>query len=406
MGLLSMLGVNIPGLGGGSANGNPFSGLVGGGFPTPPTQVGSGFSSLIPSLVQAFEGKLGNAPQATEPPTAVKDTQALTPQKPNPDMQGGAKPADQSVQPPAMFVAPPKPQAVQKVQQPSSLPPPNIKPVSGSVDPKMLWDGLKARGLDDAQAAALLGNWKQESEFKPSAFNPGEGASGFTQWREARRSGLMNYARATGRNPTDPNVQMDYTIREAGIKPDETGTVRVDPGGPAFARARGDITKANAALKGYIRYGSPYNQGGEGTRLSNAIAYYNMFAGGGSTSPTFDAMSAPAGMSVAPGSPVTGVGPAGGFGGPNGFTAGPDTNTALASGTGPKKPKFGGATGGPPDPGASPGRTVHNELNLDYKRYAVRKNIDHLRALSPVAKITALENIGKGLSVNGGGSTS
>ncbi|RWH41202.1 MAG: hypothetical protein EOQ79_02200 [Mesorhizobium sp.] len=148
--------------------------------------------------------------------------------------------------------------------------------VSGSVDPKTLFAGLKARGLNDAQAYATLGNWKQESEFRPGAINPGEGAMGFTQWRDARRSSLDNFAKATNRSPSDPETQMDFYVREAGIVPDDTGTVRVDPGGAAFAKAT-DIEGANRALKGFIRYGSPYDKGGEGTRLANALAYQKLY---------------------------------------------------------------------------------------------------------------------------------
>ncbi|WP_434723038.1 phage tail tip lysozyme [Mesorhizobium sp. RIZ17] len=150
--------------------------------------------------------------------------------------------------------------------------------VAGAADPKALFAGLKARGLNDAQAYATLGNWKQESEFRPGAVNPGEGAVGFTQWREGRKASLDNFAKATGRSATDPETQMDFFVREAGIVPDDTGTVRVDPGGGAFAKAT-DIAGANSALKGFIRYGSPYDKGGEGTRLANALAYQKLFGG-------------------------------------------------------------------------------------------------------------------------------
>ncbi|RWL45309.1 MAG: hypothetical protein EOR60_15315 [Mesorhizobium sp.] len=148
--------------------------------------------------------------------------------------------------------------------------------VAGAADPKTLFAGLKARGLNDAQAYATLGNWKQESEFRPGAINPGEGALGFTQWREGRRTSLENFAKATGRSASDPETQMDFFVREAGIVPDTTGTVTVDHGAAAFAKAN-DIQSANSALKGFIRYGSPYDKGGEGTRLANALAYQKLF---------------------------------------------------------------------------------------------------------------------------------
>lgn len=165
------------------------------------------------------------------------------------------------------------------------------KTASGSVDPQMIYTGLKQRGLNDAQIYATMGNWKQESEFRPGAINPGEGAVGFTQWREGRKSSLENFAKATGRSANDPEAQMDFYVREAGIVPDQTGTVLVDPGGAAFAKAT-DVQGANRALKGFIRYGSPYDKGGEGTRLANALAYQKRF---GSASPAVAAVNSEAG---------------------------------------------------------------------------------------------------------------
>lgn len=164
----------------------------------------------------------------------------------------------------------------------------------GSVPAQYIYQGLKKRGLNDGQIFATLGNWKQESELNPSAINPGEGAIGLDQWRLERRTALENLARQQGKSPTDPDVQMDFYVDE----------LKRHPGGGAFL-ASSSIEDANRALKGFIRYGSPYDKGGEGTRLNFALAYSRQgFAGGtdpqitGSTAspaPTFDAMSAPAG---------------------------------------------------------------------------------------------------------------
>lgn len=144
------------------------------------------------------------------------------------------------------------------------------KSVSGAVDPQTIFAGLKARGLNDAQAYATLGNWKQESEFRPGAINPQEGAIGFDQWRLERRSDLENFAKKAGKSPTDPEVQMDFYVDE----------LKRHPGGKDFLAAN-DITSANRALKGYILYGSPYDKGGEGTRLANALAYQKLGYGSG-----------------------------------------------------------------------------------------------------------------------------
>jgi len=135
-----------------------------------------------------------------------------------------------------------------------------------AVSPQYLYSGLKQRGLSDPQIYATLGNWKQESELNPGAINPGEGAIGLDQWRLGRRAALERFATASNRSPADPDAQMDFYIHE----------LQQHPGGQAFLAAK-DIPSANAALKTYIAYGSPYNQGGEGTRLQNALAYAKQF---------------------------------------------------------------------------------------------------------------------------------
>lgn len=55
-----------------------------------------------------------------------------------------------------------------------------------------IYNAVLARGYNPAQAAALVGNMKQESEFNPTAPNPTEGGIGLLQWREERRVQLEN----------------------------------------------------------------------------------------------------------------------------------------------------------------------------------------------------------------------
>ncbi|TPK70206.1 hypothetical protein FJ930_19765 [Mesorhizobium sp. B2-4-15] len=173
------------------------------------------------------------------------------------------------------FPAAPSPDAASAASS-GALPSVDVsKSASGSVDPQTVFAGLKARGLNDAQAYATLGNWKQESEFRPGAVNPAEGAIGFDQWRLERADALRNFAATgqfggqqvgqAGRNVNDPEVQMDYYVNE----------LKNHAGGNAFMAAN-DIPSANAALKTFIAYGSPYDKGGEGTRLANALAYQKL----------------------------------------------------------------------------------------------------------------------------------
>jgi hypothetical protein len=148
-----------------------------------------------------------------------------------------------------------------------------------------LYQGLLARGFNQAQAAALVGNMKQESEFRPSVVNPGEGAQGLIQWRQDRLTNLKNFAASSGKDYTDPNTQLDFIVHEM------TGSEAKNAA--PFLNAT-DVQSANAALKKYIRYGDNT----EPVRLKNALAY----AGDGAGSAALGAVNAEAG--AAPRTPV------------------------------------------------------------------------------------------------------
>lgn len=136
-----------------------------------------------------------------------------------------------------------------------------------------LYSGLIARGFNKAQAAALVGNMKQESEFRPGVVNPGEGAQGLLQWREGRLADLKNFASATGSNYTDPDTQLDFIVHE--MEGPEAKSAA------SFLQSN-NVQTANAALKKYIRYGD----NSEGTRLENALSY----AGGAAPSSSVEAV--------------------------------------------------------------------------------------------------------------------
>lgn len=128
------------------------------------------------------------------------------------------------------------------------------------VSAEFLYDGLLRRGFNPAQAAALVGNMQQESSFNPDAFNSKEGATGLIQWRKGRARGLDSFAASEGRSPSDPNVQLDYIVHEMTGPESKSAS--------AFLKAK-DIRDANAALKGYIRYGD----NSEPTRLQYALSF-------------------------------------------------------------------------------------------------------------------------------------
>lgn len=123
-----------------------------------------------------------------------------------------------------------------------------------------LFQGLLDRGLSPVQAAALVGNMKQESGFDPASVNSREDAHGLLQWRQSRWQALQDYAKSRGTDPTDRDTQLDFIRQEMG-GPEKRA-------GDRFLAAA-DLPSANAALKGYIRYGDQ----SQGTRLANASPY-------------------------------------------------------------------------------------------------------------------------------------
>lgn len=176
--------------------------------------------------------------------------------------QAGKSAFGNAMQDPNIFL-PSAPQGGGMPQGAPSGPAPQIQASAGPI-----FQGLQQRGLDPMHAAVLAGNWKQESEFNPKAWNPKEGAGGMDQWRGPRLQALQQYAAKTGRNWQDPNVQMDFTTQVEG-KGSEAG-----PWGQFIAAK--DPAAANAALKNYIRYGD----NSQGTRLANAQAILKQFGGG------------------------------------------------------------------------------------------------------------------------------
>ena len=144
-------------------------------------------------------------------------------------------------------------------------------PAVGS--PDYIWQGLHARGFNDAQAAAAMGNMQQESSLNANAVNRGEGAHGYIQWEGDRMNGpngLGEFARQTGRAWNDPDAQMDFLAKEitsGGIK-----------GSKEFMAAN-DVGSANAALRHYIGY--KYDQE-EPHRLANSERFAQTYGGGGS----------------------------------------------------------------------------------------------------------------------------
>lgn len=121
--------------------------------------------------------------------------------------------------------------------------------------------GLVKRGLPQVQAAVLAGNIEQESGGRPNAWNKDEGALGIIQWRSDRLNKLRTFAAKAGRAADDIDVQLDFLLWEGT----QGGSPQDRAAWAAFMAAT-TPEEANAALKGYIRYGD----NSQGTRLANA----------------------------------------------------------------------------------------------------------------------------------------
>lgn len=73
-----------------------------------------------------------------------------------------------------------------------------------------VWNFLKGKGLSDEQAAGIMGNIQQESNFNSSSLNSSSGAFGLFQWLGGRKTNLENYARSKGKDPSDVTTQLEY----------------------------------------------------------------------------------------------------------------------------------------------------------------------------------------------------
>ena len=80
-----------------------------------------------------------------------------------------------------------------------------------------LMNGLIKRGLSPIEAAGLLGNIAQESQFNFSAWNRndlGSASGGLVQWRGDRLTKLKSFAKSKGKPWTNKEVQLDFLMYE------------------------------------------------------------------------------------------------------------------------------------------------------------------------------------------------
>ena len=141
----------------------------------------------------------------------------------------------------------------------------------GGKGKEKVWKFLKAKGLSDDQAAAIMGNLEQESGLDPTAVNSESGAFGIAQWMGSRKAGLDAFAKKEGKKNTDLDVQLDYLWQEM------QGSEKQNLGRFNKANSIGDATTFFA--NDFERMGA--DEAMMSTRISNAKAFKEKYGGGG-----------------------------------------------------------------------------------------------------------------------------
>ena len=131
---------------------------------------------------------------------------------------------------------------------------------------KAVWDFYKGKGLSDAQVAAFIGNYVQESGIRPDADQPDGPGRGIAQWSEGGRwDTLLAYARSNKKSPLSLETQLNFSWHEL------TGSYS---GALASLRKTHSIEEAAAVIA------HQYEQAGViGDRVGPARAAYNRFHG-------------------------------------------------------------------------------------------------------------------------------
>lgn len=124
-------------------------------------------------------------------------------------------------------------------------------------------------GMTLKQAAAIAGNFQQESTFNPAAENPDSGAYGLAQWLD-RKDALLAYAKEAGTPHDSMQTQLNFTLHELYGKEHVAREIFV-----ANSETASVSELAIVFGKAYERYGSSE----EGDRGANAAKIYDEFKG-------------------------------------------------------------------------------------------------------------------------------
>jgi hypothetical protein len=142
------------------------------------------------------------------------------------------------------------------------------------------------KGLPTAQAAAIVGNFQQESGFNPTQVHDNGTGYGLGGWRLDRRDALARYAQLRNGNISDPKLQADFMLDEIKTRPEYT----------AFSSAKSP-EDATTALMNYFRpAGWTPDNPTAGNGYGNRVGYARTYAG------------APGGPQIAQGDAIPGGG--------------------------------------------------------------------------------------------------
>lgn len=131
---------------------------------------------------------------------------------------------------------------------------------------------VNEHGFSRQGAAALVGNWLQESQLNTIARNRGDGSDGtdsigLAQWNSSRATGLKAFAAARKTSWTDLNTQIDYAAQEL-----TTGNYKDI--GAMLRDSRVSLQAASQAVHRRYEVAEPTSAG---RRLSFSMSVFNEF---------------------------------------------------------------------------------------------------------------------------------
>lgn len=87
-------------------------------------------------------------------------------------------------------------------------------PLEGADSIQKGYNYFVSKGLEPYISAAIIGNFRQESQMSTTAVNPLSGAYGIAQWLGSRQDALFTYAQLQGVDKSDLGIQLGYAWEE------------------------------------------------------------------------------------------------------------------------------------------------------------------------------------------------